>query len=57
MDSHKKSVEGVAALTLQNTSDNSLSQLNELTLQEFLDTYKSNDTFNLLGLHGRYNIL
>jgi hypothetical protein len=52
MDFHKKSVEGVAALTLQCTSDNSLSQLNELTLHEFLDTYKSIDTFNLLGLKG-----
>ena len=52
MDSHKKSVEGVAALTLQNTSDNSLSQLNELTLQDFLNTYKSKDTYNLLGLKG-----
>ena len=41
--------------SLHNTSDNSLSQLNEpmLTLQEFLDTYKSKDnTYNLLGLNG-----
>ena len=52
MDSHKKMVEGAATLSLQNTSDNSLSQLNELTLQEFLDTYKSKDTYNLLGLKG-----
>jgi hypothetical protein len=48
----KNCVEGAATLTLQNTSDNSLSQLNELTLQEFLDTYKSKDNFNLLGLKG-----
>jgi len=53
MNKLNNSVEGVAALTLQNTSDNSLSQLNELTLQEFLDTYKSKDNnYNLLGLKG-----
>jgi hypothetical protein len=50
MDSHKKMVEGAATLSLQNTTDISLSQLNELTLQEFLDTYPSKDTYNLLGL-------
>jgi P4 family phage/plasmid primase-like protien len=52
MDSHKKMVEGAATLSLQNTTDISLSQLNELTLQEFLDTYPSKDTYNLLGLKG-----
>jgi hypothetical protein len=52
MESHKKLVEKAGPLTLQNNSDNSLSQLNELTLQEFLDTYKSKDTYNLLGLKG-----
>jgi len=48
-------VEKTGTLTLQYTSDNSLSQLNEpkLTLQEFLNTYKSKDnTYNLLGLKG-----
>lgn len=53
MNFQNKSVERAATLTLQNNSDNSLSQLNELTLQEFLDTYKSKDnTYNLLGLKG-----
>ena len=53
MSFQNKSVEKAGTLTLQNTSDNSLSQLNEeLTLQEFLDTYKSNNTFNLLSLQG-----
>ena len=52
MSFQNKSVEGAATLTLQNTTDNSLGQLNELTLQEFLDTYKSKDTYNLLGLKG-----
>ena len=47
-------VEGDGNLTLQNTSDNSLSQLNEpiLTLHEFFNTYKSKEKFNLLGLQG-----
>ena len=52
MDSHKKLVEGAATLSLQNTTDNYLTKLNELTLEEFLDTYKSNNTYNLLGLKG-----
>jgi hypothetical protein len=57
MESHKKLVEKAGTLTLQNTSDNSLSQLNEpmLTLQKFLDTYKSKDTYNLLGLKVSYS--
>ena len=46
-----------AATTLYNISDNSLSQLNELTLQEFLDTHKSKDTYNLLGLKGGKQLL
>ena len=45
-------VEATCKSSLHNTSDNSLSQLNELTLQEFLYTYKSNDTYNLLSLQG-----
>ena len=49
-----KSVEKTRPLALHNTLDNSLYQLNErkLTLQEFLNIYKSTDTFNLLGLKG-----
>jgi hypothetical protein len=52
MDSQNKSVEEAATLSLQNTPDNNLAKLNELTLQKFLDTYKSKDTYNLLGLEG-----
>ena len=52
MNKQKNLIESDSAPTLCNTSDNSLSQLNELTLQEFLDTYKSKDTYNLLGLKG-----
>ena len=52
MNKLNNSVEPTCKSSLQNTIDNSLSQLNELTLQEFLNTYKSKDTCNLLGLKG-----